>query len=144
MTMRTDEFLRSLPPTPLRQHIGQLHAILVYTRADHDPNAFEIAEHSLREIARFTMIEDRRYQPPAPLRPGARPLADLGKVLNESFAKFNEGIAQMRKSIEDKRTPEGIEYARNLRMRRGFAHERKIGLAFVKAEAARVRKELGL
>lgn len=51
---KSEQFGQTLLPTPLAQHLMSLHAILLLLGAEDQPEALEIAEHNLREIARFT------------------------------------------------------------------------------------------
>lgn len=83
-------------------------------------------------------------------RPPSAALADLdwaevGRNINtamhETAARLNQSLALLR-SLRS--TPAMLEAASKNKYRAAVARERKIGLDFVKAEAARVRTELGL
>lgn len=139
---QADEFHRSLPRGPLTRHIAQIYAVMLYMQRDHDPNAFEIATHSLREIARYTAEPPRRGY-------GETTVPDLsgtefGKVVKRAAESMAAGLQSLRKSIEAARTPEAIERLAQQKHRARITNERHLGLTFVRAEAARVRRELGL
>jgi len=134
--MRTEEFVPTLPRGPLVRHIEQIHALTLHIRACgraglpiDDPMV--ILEHSLREIAVYTQ-ERNPYAPSDP--------PDFLSAMKKAMANFETAFAKMKA----KRTPEQSERLSQDRYEQRIRRERKIGLAFVKAEAARVRKELGL
>lgn len=49
---RSEQFAATLPPGPLVQHYGALHALLLHLGAEGDVLA--VGEHHLREMARYT------------------------------------------------------------------------------------------
>jgi hypothetical protein len=116
--------------------------VLIYGGVARDPNAFEIAEHCLREIAMFTMTQPRYqppgYQPPAPaLHPN-----DLADAMRKAVKGISESLRSLRLGREA--DPVAVERASQRRLQRAIEAERKKGLAFVRDEARRVRAELGL
>lgn len=153
-TTITDEFLSTLPEGPLIQYIGQLHAILVYGRVGNDPNVFAIAEHSLRQIARYSQADEtaryyesaeyhaekqRERMMAAVIKPPS--LAGFGEAMRSGIKNMADTVAKMRERNELSGLNERLR-TRDYRSR--LAHEKELGLNFVQAEARRVRKELGL
>lgn len=127
----SQEFHESLPRGPLTQHIAQIYSVLLYRNRDADPSAFQIAERSLREIAAYTAEPpERRYAGRyAPLTSGLDALREAARRMTEQLSR--------RGSVDPERTAVRLYKSR-------IEGERAKGLAHVRAEALRVRKELGL
>lgn len=143
--MRTDEFTATLPRGPLTQHIRQVHAVLIYqcSGLPGDPNALAVAEHCLREMARYTAA-DPRLEYGMPARREWTPSRDLYEAAQRSLVGLGDRMREVAESIKAKRTPEQIDAYSASRLSTRIVQERRLGLAFVKDEADRARKELGL
>lgn len=150
-TARTDEFMRTLPPGPLIQHIGQVHVILTnYTIGGQYPHVIDAAEHSLREIARYTQADEhRRYYESAEYHAEKQRermatftppnLAGLGEAMRAGIKSMADTVAKMRGRNElsglNERTREREYKAR-------IARERAMGLAAVQEQARQARQAL--
>lgn len=140
MSATTAEFYDSLPRGPLVRHIEQIHALVNHIEACGKAGistvqAHSIVEQSLREIAVYTQ---ERNPYPRPQPQGAVP--DIATTMRKAFADFDASLKKMRAG----RTPEQRERVAVRRHQQCIKDERTIGLGFVKAYAAKTRKELGL
>lgn len=148
------EFMRTLPRTPLANHIGQIDVVLVYLLNGNDPYSVQAARHSLREIARACPVTPYHELRPERLSEGTHDLAGvmdmridpafdpqaMKRAITAAFSGVRAALSKMTKQPVD-----GLNERVALRKYRAtIAAEREIGLAFVRQEAARVRKELGL
>ncbi len=135
----TNEFVGSLPRGPLVQHIGQVHAILMHTGAGREPNALNIAEHSLRQMAIYT-AQAERY--PGSFSAVAKPpLSDFAKVMRKALSNM-EGVLNRYRA---KQPLDALNESVSIRRYKAAVESERIaGLAHVKQEGRRVRKELGL
>lgn len=70
-------------------------------------------------------------------------LGTLQRGVEQMFQQIAEGM-RAATTAPTRRTPEQREALRELAYRRRIAAEREAGLRFVRLEAARVRRELGL
>jgi hypothetical protein len=149
----TNEFLRSIPHTPIYSHIGRIHSLVLYLYGQsahgYGVKAVEMAEHSLREIAvaSLSMLppedawnEQMRWRhrvdpPPAPIMS-----ENLGEAIRSAFKDMSEAV----KNIGRPRTPEAQEAAAAREYRRMMRTQRATARAHLNKEVARVRKELGL
>ena len=61
---RSEEWARSLPPSPLHQNLTSLHALMLHLGAEGDALAF--GEYCLREIATYVPIPRRPWEGPVP------------------------------------------------------------------------------
>lgn len=161
----TTEFTKTLPRTPISQHIAQVHAIVLhlYGQTDgHSVDAVEIAEHCLREIAilaGLSMLDPReqmrwqhrvepepvRYDPlsaqyrltPLDNESMQRAFRNATSGIADAIRKMREGLSRPKREREARMTNE--EYLRDVARR-----ERAIAKVHLRREVARVEQELGL
>lgn len=145
-----DEFMKTLPHTPLAQHIEQLDIIMLNLGVmASSPFAVDTVRHCLHEIAAYTSV-------PISLREGIRrevldelglPPGYTGPAMPNPFFGAVKALKEMGENLRRNLNPvseEEIEAAKARRYERQIENERQTGLAFVRREAKRVRKELGL
>lgn len=147
--MRTEEFKASLPYSPLNQHIAQVHALIEHTyqlgRAGLPmTDAKALAEHSLRSIAIFTaepygVLASRGTHDYPGVMDLPSAMKSAVKGMGEAFAKMREGLVKPKQPLDglNERLSQRNHLAR-------IEDERRAGTAFVKAYAAKTRKEMGL
>lgn len=131
------EFYNSLPRGPLTRHIAQVYAIMLYGGVGNQPNLIEAATHSLREIAAYT-AEPPRYE--------TRRDEFLSRYMaaGSGVERLREAARRMASSLAGATARADGEYTATLLYKSRIEGERAKGLAHVRAEALRVRAELGL
>ena len=143
--MRTEEFVASLPRGPLLRHVEQVHALVAHIAACEraripTDQAWLALEHSLREIAVYSREPERYFIPPD--IPEMK--LDVQAVMTSAAETFRKAFKDVKKIEPFKTSPESRERASEYKYREAVRRERQAGLRFVKAEATRVRTELGL
>lgn len=162
--MNRVEFRASLLHGPLVEHICQVHSVLLHLRGSRtDPAALEVAEHSLRQIARYTAETPyhSRATPSAGTHQSAGALDYRNPLLSEETvdrlsaigASFREsvqkGLAQMNDQLTRARNREmhlratlDTEAYAKRQYEIKIKGERTLGLAFVQNYAREARREI--
>ncbi len=139
----TARFMSTLPHGPLLHHIAALHE-MAYWGGIYG-SALSVFEHHLHAVAvesadRYQVQPERRMNERFPET--AVPFTDIGKAMREATAGMAQSLADMRERLASPRPKS--EWISNIRYERRIQEERTVGLAHVKSEARRVRRELGL
>lgn len=141
-----EEFMRKIPRGPLANHINQIDMILLHMHGwseGYSENAVHIARHSLSEIAAYTAEPELRYG--YGVVPPQRDVSDVISRMQRSVKEAFENVASAVEKMRAKQPLDELnERVSVRRYNQAVKDERAKGLAFVKAEAARVEKELGL
>lgn len=124
--------------SPILPQIVSVHSIMYHSGVRGD--AMAVAEHLLREMFANSAQYRGAYEQLTPARLDADWAQRFQKQVKEAFS----GMQATLEGLRAKQTPEARERARDARLKRQIAEERRKGLAFVKAEGRRVEKELGL
>lgn len=157
----TAKFMEKVPLSPVRLHIERLHEMAYFGGIY--GSALEMVEHHLYSIAVFASVSDpiregireevRRefletvpiLRIPSPQPPRLPDLSGMNRAVKAAAESMLATVEKMQ-ARQDARLhrPPVSERVSETRYKARIENERKLGLAYVRSEARRVRQEMGL